>query len=207
MVSRLILRCMQDSIQIIEKPEWVSWDDIHELLWNAHAVNREKGINMAFPSLPGDKIREKIEGKGKMFVALDGKRLVGTAAVISKESSIWCGHENYGYCCFSAVLPEYAGRGIYKSFVHLQEQEAVSMGIDKMMFDSHELNRRVFEVNERNGYKAVDFSVWKDHYNIVMVKWLKGCPYSDIYCHCQFLLHKYYRKLRYKPGRIKRFGV
>lgn len=196
-----------NQVNIIEKPDWVSWDDIHELLWRAHAVNREKGINMALPSLPGDKICEKIEGKGKMFVALDGKKLVGTAAVITKESSIWCGHDNYGYCCFSAVLPEYAGKGIYKSFVHLQEQEAISMGIGKMMFDSHEQNSRVFEVNGRNGYKKVDFFVCKDHYNVVMVKWLKGCPYPDFYCKLHFLVRKYYRKLRYKPGRVKRFGI
>ena len=60
---------MKENILMQEKPEWVSWDEIHDVLWKAHAVNREHGMNMAFPALPGDKIREKIEGHGKMFVA------------------------------------------------------------------------------------------------------------------------------------------
>lgn len=197
----------KEEIVIIEKPLWISWDNIHEVLWKAHAENREKGINMAYPSLPGDKIREKIEGHGKMFVALDGEKVVGSAAVIVKRAFLWCGRGNYAYCCFSAVLPEYAGKGIYRDFVRLQENEAVSMGFDKVMFDSHESNSRVLDVNRKNGYKAVDISIWKDHYNIVMVKWLNGCPYSDWYCYMQFYIHKWYRKLRFKPGHIKRFGI
>ncbi len=198
---------MKDNIQIIEKPEWISWDNIHEVLWKSHAQNREKGISMAYPALPGDKIREKIEGHGKMFVALDDETLVGTAAVIRKQAYLWCGRQEYGYCCFSAVLPEYSGKGIYKNFVYLQEKEAATMGLVMMMFDSHEKNSRVLDVNRKNGYKAVDISIWKDHYNVVMVKWLNGCPYSDWYCHLQFYIHKWYRKLRFKPGYIKRFGI
>ena len=198
---------MHNDIQIVEKPEWVSWDDIHNLLWQAHSINRSKGIKMAYPSLPGEKIREKVEGHGKMFVAIDGGRVVGSAAVIIKRASLWCGKQEYGYCCFSAVLPEYAGNGIYKQFVFLQEKEAATMGLGMMMFDSHENNSRVLDVNRKNGYKAVDISIWKEHYNVVRVKWLNGCPYSDLYCHLQFYIHKWYRKLRFKPGYIKRFGI
>lgn len=194
-------------IQVIEKPDTVSWDEIHNTLWKAHEKNREKGIIMAYPSLPGDKIREKVEGHGKMFVALDGDRVVGSSAIILKKASLWCGKQEYGYCCFSAVLPEYAGKGIYKHFVHLREKEAATMGLDKMMFDSHESNSRVLDVNRKNGYKAVDIKMWKDHYNVVMVKWLYGCPYSNLYCRFQYLIHKWYRKLRFIPCGIKRFGI
>jgi len=49
---------MKDTdLHIIEKPEWVSWDEIHDVLWKAHAENREKGMNMNLPALPAEQIR------------------------------------------------------------------------------------------------------------------------------------------------------
>ncbi len=62
----------------MEKPEWVSWDEIHEVLWKAHEKNREKGIIMASPSLSCEEIKNKIGNKGKMFLAIVGDKVVGT---------------------------------------------------------------------------------------------------------------------------------
>ena len=56
---------MHKAIQIIEKPEWVSWDEIRKVLWESHAENREKGIKNALPSLPSDEIRKKSRRQGK----------------------------------------------------------------------------------------------------------------------------------------------
>ena len=59
---------MDSGIQIMEKPDWVSWDEIHEVLWRAHEKNREKGIIMAYPSLSGEEIKNKIGNKGKILI-------------------------------------------------------------------------------------------------------------------------------------------
>jgi hypothetical protein len=67
----------ESSIQIIEKPEWVSWDEIHEVVWEAHANNREKGIIMSYPSLSGEEIKNMIGDHGKMFLAVGGLFLFG----------------------------------------------------------------------------------------------------------------------------------
>ena len=197
------------NIQIIEKPDWVSWDEIHEVLWQAHAENREKGMNMAFPALPGEKIRENLEkNQGKMFIALDGSnKVIATAAIKVKRTNLWCGTGDYAYLCFASILPEYRGHGIYKQLYIYIEREGRKMGLDRILFDTHEHNQRMIDVNSRHGFKPVDISVWKDHYNVVMVKWLNGCPYSEWYCKLQFYIHKYYMKLKFKPGREKRFGI
>lgn len=197
----------EHQIEILEKPEWVSWDEIHNVLWRAHEQNRQNGIKMAFPALPGDKIREKVEGHGKMLVAMDGQKVVGTAAIIIKKVNIWCGKGEYAYCCFASVLPEYSGMGIYKSLNINREENALRMGLKRMMFDTHEHNKRKIEGDYKAGFKLVDISVWKDHYNVVMVKWLNGCPYPNWYCKMQFYIHKWYKKFRFKPGRVKRFGI
>lgn len=198
-----------DNIQITEKPDWVTWDEIHEVLWKAHKENREKGMNMAFPAMPGSKIRENLEkNRGKMFVAINDKnQVVGTAAIKVKKAYLWCGRGDYAYLCFASILSEYRGEGIYKRLCACREEVIRTMGLHALMFDTHESNRRVIEVNTKNGFRPVDISVWSDHYNVVMVKWLNGCPYSEWYCKLQFHVHKWYKKLRFKPGRVKRFGI
>jgi GNAT superfamily N-acetyltransferase len=198
---------MNQNIQIIEKPEWVSWDEIHNVLWRAHEKNRQNGIIMALPALHGNLIREKIEGHGKMFVALDGEKVVGTAALTIKQFSLWCGKGSYAYLCFASVLPEYNGKGIYKALNLRREELALSMGLVRIIGDTHENNKHRLDIAKKTGYKFVDLKICKDHYNIVMVKWLNECPYSNFYCNLQFTLRKAYKKLRFKPGRVKRFGI
>ena len=80
---------MDSSIQIIEKPDWVSWDEIREVLWESHAENREQGIVNTYYSLPSDEIRRFVGDKGKMYVALDGKKVVATGAVLIRNNRIW----------------------------------------------------------------------------------------------------------------------
>lgn len=185
---------MNQNIQIIEKPEWVSWDEIHNVLWKAHEKNRQNGIIMAFPALPGEKIREKIEGHGKMLVALDGEKVVGTAALAIKQYSLWCGKGSYAYCCFASVLPEYNGKGIYKALDLKREELALTLQLTRMLGDTHENNKHRLDIAKKAGYKFVDYKYYKNHYNVVMVKWLNGCPYSEFRCKIEF--HK--RKLKVK---------
>lgn len=149
---------MNQNIQIIEKPEWVSWNDIHEVLVKAHAQNRANGINMKKPTLPGEKIAEEIGDEGKMFVALDGRRVVGTSAIVVKRKSYWCGGKQERYACiyFASVLPEYNGQGIFKKLDLKREKESLSMGIDKMLGDTHERNQHRLKIAQKAGYKFVD---------------------------------------------------
>ena len=111
-------------VQIIEKPDWVTWDEIHEVIWKSHEANRQRGINMRFPSLSGEEIKKRVEdGNGKMFIAVDGNKVVGTAAVKRKKANLWCGKGDYAYLCFASVLPEYSGQGIYKQLYIYRERD------------------------------------------------------------------------------------
>ena len=193
-------------IQIEEKPEWVSWDEIHNVLWTAHSDNRDKGVVMRYPSLSGDEIRLKIEGNGKMLVAIEDNKVVGTAAIVKKAASFWCGKGNFAYICFASVLPEYNGKGIYKALDLKREELARSMGLYRMLGDTHENNTHRLTIAKKAGYRFVDYKLYGDHYNVVMVKWLEGCPYSSLRCSAYFFLRKCYVKTRAKLGRIKHLG-
>lgn len=185
---------MTQQIQIIEKPDWVSWEDIKQCLVDAHSVNRAKGINMPTDKLPTDKIREVVENKGVMLVALDGKKIVGTAAIIEKQSASWYVKGTYAYFGFASVIPKYSGQGLYKKLYQLREEIAQSKGYSVFVLNTHERNKSILHFAKKNGYRLVSCFREKreGHYNVVMAKWSMGCPYSDIHCRGHF----YYAYLR-----------
>ena len=188
---------MDSNIQIIEKPDWISWDDIHKTLWESHVQNRMRGISMRYASLSGEEIRERVEGKGKMFCAIKDGRLVGTAAIVTKKAKLWFNKTPtvYAYLCFACVLPEFSGQGVYKQlFINLEREK---IGLQQVMFDTHENNHRMLEINAKNGFKPVDFKFYKDHFNIVMVNWPEGCPYSDKRMRFEFVRRKILVKTKY----------
>ena len=188
---------MDKSIKILVKPDCVSWDDIHDVIWKSHEENRRNGITMRYPSLPGSEIEKKLGTEGKMIVALteEGK-LVGTAAMMPKKAKLWFGEHVFAYCCFASILPDYSGKGIYKEMCRLQEEMAREKGLTMMMFDTHEKNYRNLGHSQKAGYKSVDFKFYRDHYNVVMVKWLNGCPYSRFQCSLNYLLKCLVVKIR-----------
>lgn len=198
-------------IKIVEKPEWVSWDDIHDVLWKAHEKNRSKGIIMSNPSLSGNEIKNKIGRGGEMLVAMDGQKVVGTLALIKKTGNKWYCNGDYGYLCFGAVLPEYSGKGIYRSLYQLAEITAKQMDLPVLTRDTNEHNARMLKITKQEGYYFVDYKICKDHYNIIRAKWLNGCPFPDWHIKMRFLLSKLYKKVRYrmdsKKGKVKRFGI
>lgn len=191
-------------IQIIEKPVWVSWDEIHDVLWKAHADNRNNGVVMRYPSLSGEEICQKIEGNGKMLCAIADGKVVGTAAIIVKSSHLWCGKGNYAYCCFASVLPEYNGKGIYKALDLKREELALTLQLTRMLGDTHENNKHRLDIAKKAGYKFVDYKYYKNHYNVVMVKWLNGCPYTEFRCKFEFLKRKLQVKIKQTTKSILR---
>lgn len=181
---------MNANIQVLEKPDWISWDVIHDVLMEAHAKNRTKGINMRKPSLPGEEIKKEIGDDGVMLVALDGEKVVGTAAVLVKQKKTWYNDGQYGYLCFAAILPGYNGKGIYKQLCKKREEIARQKGLDRLYIDTHHDNTHVIEINKKQGFRCVDVKILRDHWNVVLFKWLDGCPYSDFRCKYEFAKRK-----------------
>ena len=189
---------MEQGIQIVERPEWISWDDIKQCLYEAHAVNREKGINMANYQWPAERIKDYIGDNGVVLVALDGNKVIGTATIAEKHGSRWYMGGRYAYMCYAGVLPSYKGLGVYRSLVKKREEIARSMEYEVLVFDTHLNNKKVQSIALNNGYKYVRFfrAASKDHYSVVMAKWLKRCPYSSFYCWIKYHISKLMTEIR-----------
>lgn len=195
---------MNSDFKIIEKPDWVSWDEIHEVIWKAHEKNRENGVIMSYPSLTGEEIKNMIGNHGKLFIACEDKKVVGTLALIVKSGKQWYNSGQYGYLCFGAVLSEYSGKGIYRSLYQLAESTAKQMNLSVLTRDTNERNIRMLKITKQEGYYFVEYRVHKDHCSIVRAKWLETCPFTDNQIKRHFNISKLLSKVQYKPGKVER---
>jgi GNAT superfamily N-acetyltransferase len=134
-----------------------------------------------------------------MLVAMDGDKLVGTAGIGEKYGKTWYANGRYAYECFASVLPEYAGKGIYKMLEIKRETKAKEDGYDVLIGDTHSKNSHRIEIALKNGFRLVHFfrAASKDHYNVVIAKWLNGCPYSSFYCRMKFHISKLKSLMRF----------
>lgn len=178
------------TLAFAEKPDSVSWEDIRQSIWIAHAENRARGVHMRHSQMSATDIRDRIEGKGKMFVALEGSRVVGTAAVVPRYYKFWCGEGVYAYGCFMAVVPDYQGKGIYHQLCKMLEEYVRSCSYSWIMYDVHDKNHRMLSISLKSGYLPIGCQYWGDHYNLLVTKWLMGNQPSRFRCGIHYSLSK-----------------
>ena len=195
-----------NEIKIIEKPEWISWDDIHQLLLEAHKDNIAKGLVSLYPQLPGEKIKEKLGEEGRCWVALDGDKLVGTHSVtFFKGKKWWNKGKSVAHGCFTGILKEYQGIGILDELHEKYHNYVSGKGIDMTEGDTPESNRIMRKVLEKKGFKTVEFfAPHSDHYSVRIVKWYNGCPFHENYILRRFKISEKLTRWRYKPGKVER---
>ena len=179
------------NVEICEKPNSVSWDEIHKILYASHSVNRSKGISQATATLSGNKLKEAV-GKGKCFVAMDKDRVVGTCSVKIKEPHTWFAPGKAAYYMFGGVIPEYQGFGIYSALDNARDNYAEQEGVDVIYTFTPEKNISIQKQKLSKGYHLAGFFAPAnlDYYSVVLVKW-KNPP---------SLLHI---KLRYYYSKVK----
>ena len=183
---------MDKEIEIIEKPDWVSWENVKQCLFESHSANRAKGINMANYQWPVEKIKDSVGDNGVMLVALDGEKVVGTAAIIEKKGHWWYASGKYAYMGYAGVLPAYTGYGLYRKLTEKREEIARVRGYEVMVFDTHRNDKKIQSIAKKNGFRYVRFfrAVSLDHYNVVLAKWLNGCPYSKTFCNIKYFVSR-----------------
>ena len=195
-------------ITIMEKPDWISYDDIHDLLYAAHGSNRDKGFHVKTATMSGKEIEAHLGETGRCFVALDGDKLVGTTSYRIVRKNYWCAKGDVVDRILAGVLPEYKGKHISSMLFEKIVETAKKNGYEYILSTTAEENEIVQKINLKDGYRYIDFkSTPADHYTVVMLQWLNGCPYSRKQTDRQFKLRRFLVKLRYKRGRIKRFGI
>ena len=196
------------SIRIIEKPEDISFDRIHEILWAANEKNRQDGFVLSTSNLTGEQIRDRLGGNGKCFVAMDGDRPVGTMSVRYVKRSGWYAKGIVPDCMMAGVLPEYQGRHVYGMLSDHIFDYIKAQGYALAELDTAETNTHAIKIYQHQGFRLVGYKAnpGGDHYSVILVKWFGKAPYSDAYCSMRYRLKKFIVRMKYKPDKTKRFG-
>lgn len=193
-------------IKYMLKPDWVSWDSIHNCIMKAHETNRKSGFCMQNSTMSVQELEDYLKDD-YCFVAILNDKVIGTNSLKKVKSSLWFAKGDIGYECLTAIDPEYRSTGAYFGLKQLRTNFAKKIGIKILMFDTHEDNKNIQAIDLKFGFKYVRYyaspKTW--YYSVVMVRWLEGCPYSDWYCSFRFNLSKFLVRLIWKPGRILRF--
>lgn len=195
-------------IKVMPKPDWVSWDEIHQVIYEAHAANRKKGITMHNALMTGEELKRKV-GNGQCFVALDGEKLVGLTAVELKNKNKWYTQgRKTAHRMLSAIIPSYQGIGIKEDLDVLAWEWIKNNDVEVVWAGTAENNKIIRKTSKRSGFVDVEYAASRnaDYYSVIFVKWLKGePPYPLWYCNFRFKWSRFWVRLRYKPGKIERF--
>lgn len=196
----------QSEIQIVEKPDWVSWEDIHNLLVEAHNENVSNGMIMRTVTQTGAELEERV-GSGVCYIALEKGKLVGCAAIAVKDINTWFHKGQAAKLMLGAILPNYQGCGIYDMLQEKRYEYAKQYGVKVLMMDTAEHNTKMQHILKGKGFRYVSCfaSPYSKHYSVVMAMWFDGCPFSKLYCWFKYHIKKIRLKIQVKPGGIKRF--
>jgi len=199
-----------DEIKVMPKPDWVSWDDIHEVILAAHKKNIEKGLVMNTTTFSGEEIKEYLGEDGRCYVAFCGDKLVGTTSVRIAIGKSWYDKgKKVAKEGLTAVLKQYQGLGIVGEMNKCRDKYLEEIGVQMFVGDTPENNTIIRKLVADNGYKEVRYfsASHQNHFSVCFVKWLEGCPFSDKYIQRRFNLSKRLTKIQYKPGKIERSRV
>lgn len=199
-----------EDIRIIPKPDNISYDDIHELLLEAHKKNYKNGIVLQYTQMTGNQIKEKLGKEGQCWVAMDGDKLVGTTSVTFFQGENWWNKgKKVAHGCFTGILNQYQGLGIMEELNQKKYDYIIEHGVDMTEGDTAETNKTVLKVFGKQGFKIVAYFAPKgsDHYSVRLVKWLNGCPYTDEYINKRCKWSERLTKWQYKPRKKERSKI
>ena len=198
-----------EDIKIIEKPDTISWEDIHELLMEANKNNFKKGIVLRYAKMPGKEIEKTLGKAGRCWVAMDGDKTVGTTSVTFFTGKDWWNKGKIvAHGCFTGILRQYQGIGILEELNKKKYEYSISSGAEMTQGDTDENNKIMRKILKRDGYKTVAFfSSKSNHYSVRIVKWFGECPFTDKYINRRCKISEKLTKWQYKPGKVERSKI
>lgn len=197
----------QSDLLCCEKPENITFDEIHELLWDANQKNRDDGFVLSTSEMSGNQLKKRIGADGHCFVALIDNQLVGTLSLRYLQRNSWFAKGKIADYMLAGVHPDFQGKHINTALSELAFETASKDGCDAIELDTAENNTHAIEVYRHLGFKKVSYKANPsgDHYSVIMMKWLNGCPFSPLYISLRFHIKKCLVMIFYTPGKKKRF--
>lgn len=189
---------------VTEKPSDVSFDEIHQVLWEANAANRSKGFVLNTSKYSGQKLAEKIGEDGKCFVATSNGRIVGTSSVRIVERNKWYMKGKIPDLMLAAVIPEYQGKGVLTMLVNEVLKFSTENNFNAVELDTAEDNTHAIGVYHHLGFELVDYKKIQntDHFSVVMVRWMADKPYNDMKRRIMYAYRRLATRSKYRLKKV-----
>ena len=190
-------------IQYMEKPDWVSWEEVIACIRAADVVNRKKGFHMHIADTTPEEMEEDLRD-GKCFVALCEDKVIGTLSYKIRNLKKWYRWGKVIYYSYDGILPEYQGSDVYFNLSDLREKYIKETGIRVYQCHTAVNNKIVIKMNRIYGYKLV---LYRPNFNgseydsVTMLKWEDGCPFPDWFIKLMFNVSKFVTKVFFRRNR------
>lgn len=197
------------SVIIKEKDNSIPWESITNLLKNAHQANQKIGVQMKTVHITTEQLVHRVE-LGKTYIALTtDNQLVGTASIIPQTGKKWYDkNKNISFCLYVGVHPDYQGKGIAsKLYRYIEEASKTSFNSYLIKSGTAEKNIPQRKTFLKNGYIPVELVSNKNtnYYSIIYIKFNNKVPLPIWIYKLRYIFSYIYFKMRYKPGKNKRF--
>ncbi len=199
-----------EEIRVLEKPEWVSWEEVATCIHIGQATNISEGFDQTFGHITAMELSRAVNG-GHCWVALNNdNKVVGTLSLTISKIKYWWYKGEAGLYCYETILPEYRHDSRVYFGLHGKIEAAVKQaGLKLVWATTAEQNKKMQSINKLKKWKIVQYSPSgppSNYYSVIMAKWINGCPYSDKKISFMFNFSKIVVRFLYKPGKIFRWN-
>lgn len=192
---------MNNELVVMEKPEQVSWDSIHEVLWAAHESTRKDGIFYPTSEMTGEELKEFLEKHdGHCIVAMDGDKVAGTMSyyVVKINTRLYKG--SFLLLALAGNSPDYKGRGVFSKIYNVCYDYAKANGLDGMMFGTAEKNHTMRNIFASKGFilHRIDYSKDKGRFVVGGILCFKKLRYPKLVYKLAFRLKQLLVHLKHR---------
>ena len=192
-------------IQYMEKPDWVSWEDVIACIRAADVVNHKKGFHMHIAEVSPDEMKDDLKD-GKCFVALLDNKVIGTLSYKIRFLKKWYRWGKVIYYSYDGIRPEFRGSNVYFELSELREKSIRETGVKVYQCHTAVNNKVVIKMNKIYGYKQVLYRPnfnRTDYDSVTLVKWEEGCPFPDWFIKMMFNASKFVTKTFFSRSKVQ----
>lgn len=176
-----------DDIVIIPKPDYISWEEITQLLHLGYSERANEGLKYSATHQSVEKTIERAENGVCIVALLDGK-MIGTETynLIERKKlkwKRWFYDDQYYYMHSLTVHPDYKRRGIGLKIRTYIKDEAIKNKIGSLISDTSEQADWLISWYDRVGHKKVGYvsHPGTNYYSVIMRTPINGKIYPDWY--------------------------
>lgn len=175
------LENMKDKVVLQPKPDYISWNDITELLHLAFAEHVREGLMYMACTQSEEQTRTRV-GEGVCIVALLNGKLVGTRTLTIRGKNL--------HVAQLAVHPDYRGLGIAVKLDDYSFEYARSKGLNALIGDTSEKATSIVKWHLKRGDQIVGLFSHSttNYYSVVLRRAVCGRKYTAFEARLRFCL-------------------